>query len=282
MVNKSMSKTYDFFKTLNNLFPDERSVLNNYDDFSKLLRKHLLAMNFKKAVRAHDMAARNHRNTRRDDTPEFLHQQSQALYSLAFARAGLVPKFMLHDLICADFTHDLLEDYYEIIKVENVELETTPRVARFTEILSKKDPTGEEKNLHQYYNTVAMHPVTLVAKIFDRIHNQSTRVGGFSSPSIKSYNETTKTDYFILIAKGRIFYPMGMNAFQELEQTLRFECDMIDRWLSGDNLLTSPPLKGFDLLPDGLNPVKIMLSRMEKTPYAPPPNADNTQTLRFN
>lgn len=293
-----MDKTDKFFSSLNYLFPDELTVLKRYSLFSRMLRQHLADMGYNKALRSHDLAMRYHNGTRKDGTPEFLHQQSQALYTLAFVRANLLEKDIIESLLCANFKHDLFEDFGRgpnPLTIVDIAEKTTTEGAEHSALLSKTDHRGQEKP--HYREELLQRPLLWIAKKEDRTHNEATRIGGyfkvasgykpshvsgFSNEKIRTYNASTRKNFINSEEETYSRYDDYRDALREFEKILTYECDVIDIWQAGGSSPKPPTLEAFNQLPGGINPVKVLQDRVANTPYSYAPKVDKAISLKLN
>jgi (p)ppGpp synthase/HD superfamily hydrolase len=185
-------------------------------DYTKqkiVIRAWLQGRGYFNALRAMDFAEKKHVGVRKDGSPEFSHQVSQALYAITLVDYFLFPQEML----CLIFLHDILED----TDTTEAELEKL-----FGSMVSKasvrisKVRNGVRIPDEIYYKEMEECPLASVAKGIDRFHNILSMLGGFTPEKQVSYVEETIKKVLPLLKFGRRRFPEQTAAYENIKLVL--------------------------------------------------------------
>lgn len=217
--------------------------------------------------------------TRQDnETPSIIHELSQALYTIALAEAGYeMPDVEM--LLCMNFTHDLGEDF-DISKTgfkQNLYKHGLPRTDRtdlaaelFENMTKSRGDMLKYPDNTWYFNTMLEHPVTVIAKFQDRIHNMATLIGVKKREKHREYIEETM-DLTGTLNKAQDLYPEYAPVFDIMSRivsTLTYFNAQFLNVSDPENPVKMQPslmprLQRITQLPEGLDPLKITQSRAE-------------------
>lgn len=167
------------------------------EDFEKMriaLRYYLIGKGYFKALEAMEFAERYHTGTRKDGSPEFSHQVSQA----HLARTLLNNIRYQEEIFIVIFLHDICED--KGISFEELELKFGKLATDSIKLMTKLYRGVKIPN-EVYYKNMVDCPITSLAKGFDRVHNLMSMLGGFKPEKRMSYIQET-FDYTIPMLKA--------------------------------------------------------------------------------
>lgn len=176
---------------------------------------------FRLPLRALEFAMHHHVGVRKDGfTPEFMHQLETTLY-LRTLRASL-----LHpaETLAAMLLHDTAEDYD--VSFETIGREFGGRVAHAVNRLTKVHQ-GIRKTDAQYFEEMLDCPIATLAKGADRINNQQTMQGVFSTDKQLAYIEETERWILPMIKTARRRYPEQENAYENVKLLLRSQIQLL-------------------------------------------------------
>ena len=185
-------------------------------DYTKqkiVIRAWLQGRGYFNALRAMDFAEKRHVGTRKDGSPEFSHQVSQALYAITLVDYFLYPE----ETICVIFLHDVVEDY-GVTEEELTELFGV-MVAKAVIKISKV-VNGVRIPDEIYYPNMENDPIVTLAKPIDRFHNVFSMLGGFKPEKQVSYTEETVKKVMPLLKFGRRRFPEQTAAYENIKLIL--------------------------------------------------------------
>lgn len=217
--------------------------------------------------------------TREDKvTPSIIHELSQALYTVALAEVGYqMPDIEM--LLCMNFTHDLGEDF-DISKTgfkQNLyahgitRSDRTDLAAELFENMTKS--RGDKKKYADntdYFFTMLEHPVTVIAKFQDRIHNMATLIGVKKPEKHREYiKETMELSTCLQQAQG--LYPEYAAVYGIMANIVNTLTYFNARFLNISNpenpletqMNLMPRLQRISQMPQGLDPLQITQARAE-------------------
>lgn len=174
------------------------------------------------AVRALHFAEGHHTGTRKDGvTPEFSHQVRIALYL-----STLAPHFpQPEEVITTALLHDVCEDYD--VTFEEI-------TDRFGAVVGKsvtamtKVYQGQRLPAEHVASLQADDPIASATKGADRIHNQSTAIGVFSTAKITEYVEETNTHILPMLKAARKNFPHQNGAYQNIKTVLTSQVSTLE------------------------------------------------------
>ena len=174
------------------------------------------------AVRALHFAEEYHCGLRKDGiTPEFSHQVHIALYLTT-----LVPHFEQgEEVITTSLLHDVCEDYD--VTFEEIEALFGFVVCKSVTAMTK-EYQGERLPVEYVANLQANDAIASVNKGADRIHNQSTAVGVFSTPKIEEYVAETRSYIFPMLKQARKNFPRQNGAYQNIRTVLTSQVSALE------------------------------------------------------
>lgn len=192
-----------------------KDLKQDYKKMKIAVRSKLQGMKYFMALRAMEFAAKYHKKTRKDGSPEFSHQVSQAALALT-----LVDHFINPEVVIATiFLHDTCEDYE--VSFETIEKLFGKDVRIAVELMTKeitlKDGTIVKIDNDVYYAKLSDCPSASIAKGFDRVHNLMTMIGGFTEEKQKSYIQETLDYTVVMLKKARRMYPEQEPAFENIK-----------------------------------------------------------------
>jgi len=182
----------------------------DYEKMKIALRAWLEGRRYYKAMRAMNFAEKLHNGTRKDGSPEFSHQVSQALYLITMIDNVLYPE----ETICVVFLHDTVED--KDVTYEQL-LEMFGKMVADATIKMSKVVKGVRIPDNIYYAGMEDCPIVTVAKPIDRIHNLMTMLGGFKPEKQKSYIEETLEKVVPLAKTGRRNFPEQTAVYENVK-----------------------------------------------------------------
>lgn len=166
------------------------------------------------AIRALHFAESHHTGLRKDGiTPEFSHQVHIALYL-----STLTPYFPQgEEVISVALLHDTCEDYD--VTFEEIEERFGTTVCNAVTAMTKVYQ-GKLLPAHHVALLQSENPIASVTKGADRIHNQSTAIGVFSTSKIAEYVEETRTHILPMLKTARKNFPHQNGAYQNIKTVL--------------------------------------------------------------
>jgi (p)ppGpp synthase/HD superfamily hydrolase len=185
-------------------------------DYTKqkiVIRAWLQGRGYFNALRAMDLAEKTHVGTRKDGSPEFSHQVSQALYAITLIDYFLYPE----ETLCVIFLHDIVEDYD--VTEEEITILCGVMVAKAVIRISKV-VNGVRIPDEVYYKNMEDCPIVTIAKPIDRFHNVLSMLGGFKPEKQVSYTEETIKKVMPLLKFGRRRFPEQTAAYENIKLVL--------------------------------------------------------------
>ena len=186
------------------------------------LRYWLLGAGFHKAAEAMTMAEHYHRGTRKDGvTPEVAHQIGVTSYVRSLLPHLKDPEGTL----CIALLHDVREDY----DVADSEIRDPfgNFVADGVEYMTKVF-RGVRRDDVELFNLMATHPGASVAKPADRINNQGSMVGVFTTAKMAEYMEETRTLFLPMVKKARRQFPAQEAAYENAKLMLTGQLSLLE------------------------------------------------------
>jgi (p)ppGpp synthase/HD superfamily hydrolase len=185
-------------------------------DYTKqkiVLRAWLQGRGYFRALKAMDLAEKTHTGKRKDGSPEFSHQVSQALYAITLIDYFLYPE----ETICTIFLHDTVEDYD--VTEEQIKELCGEMVAKAV-IKMSKVVKGVKIPDEIYYPNMDDCPIVTLAKPIDRFHNVMSMLGGFKPEKQVSYVEETVEKVMPRLKNGRRRFPEQTAAYENIKLVL--------------------------------------------------------------
>lgn len=174
------------------------------------------------AVRALHFAERHHTGIRKDGiTPEFSHQVRIALYL-----STLTPYFpQPEEVITTALLHDVCEDY-DVTFEEIIDLFGTvvgKSVTAMTKVYQ-----GQRLPAEHVASLQADDAIASVNKGADRIHNQATAVGVYSTSKIEEYVDETNSFILPMLKTARKNFPHQNGAYQNIKTVLTSQVSALE------------------------------------------------------
>lgn len=172
-------------------------------DYKKMkisIRSWMLGRGYHKAVKAMNFAESLHIRTRKDGSPEFSHQVSQACYMRTMIDSLLYPE----ETLCVIFLHDIIEDCGVTHKQL---LEMFGQLVADATLRMSKVVDGYRVPDDVYYAGMTKCPIASVDKGADRIHNLFTMLGGFKVEKQKEYIAETLAKTVPMLKAARKLFP---------------------------------------------------------------------------
>ena len=187
------------------------------EDFEKMriaLRYWLIGKEYYKAVEAMDFAEQHHTGLRKDGSPEFSHQVSQA----SLARTLIHSIRYKEELFITIFLHDTPED--ASLSFEEVDNKYGSLVGRAVRLMTKVYRGVKTPNEVYYNNFTKNEPeceVASVAKGLDRVHNLMSMIGGFKPEKQVSYIQETLDFTVPMLKKAKRNFPHQENVYENIK-----------------------------------------------------------------
>lgn len=181
------------------------------------LRHYVLGRGWYKAAEAMEYAEGYHDGLRKDGvTPEFSHQTEINLYLWTLTPHLLHPE----ETLIVGFLHDTPEDYG--VSIAEIESLFGGRSAESVWAMTK-EYKGVKRAAEEVKRGQENDPIASIVKGADRIHNQSTAVGVFSSTKINEYVDETEEFILPMIKVARRKFPSQDGAYQNARTILRVQ-----------------------------------------------------------
>lgn len=193
----------------------------DYNKMKIAIRYWLLGRGYHKAVKAMNFAEKIHCGKRKDGSPEFSHQVSQANYLKTIIDSILFPE----ETFCVVFLHDTPEDYPE------TESQLEPMFGKMVAdaaIRISKVRKGLRIPDEIYYAEMSECPICSIDKGLDRNHNISSMLGGFTLEKRKEYVIETREKVIPLLKKGRRLFPEQDAAYENIKFSLEAQLVLYD------------------------------------------------------
>ncbi len=191
----------------------KKFMKQDYDKQKLVIRTHLRTKGFFKALRAMEFAMKYHTKTRKDGSPEFSHQVSQACLFMTIEPFSLYPE----ETYITIFLHDTPEDYKEVTikEVKNMFGEIAGEAVRK---MCKEHSEIEGKLSNDfYYGQMPTNAITSVCKGLDRVHNLMTMLGAFKPAKQLEYIEETVNMVLPMLKKARYNFPEQNLAYENIK-----------------------------------------------------------------
>ncbi len=185
----------------------------NFEKMRIALRYWLIGKGFYKAVEAMDFAEQYHSGKRKDGSPEFSHQISQA----SLARTLINSIKHKEELFIVIFLHDSPEDVH--ISFEEIDNKYGNIAGNAIRLMTKLYRGVKTPN-DIYYNNLVDSEIASVAKGIDRFHNILSMLGGFTPEKQVSYVEETIKKVLPLLKFGRRRFPEQTAAYENIKLVL--------------------------------------------------------------
>jgi (p)ppGpp synthase/HD superfamily hydrolase len=185
------------------------------------LRYWLQGAGYMQALKAMDFAEGFHQGTRKDGvTPEFAHQVQIVSYLRTLAPHLIHPE----ETLVTGFLHDVREDY----DVDDAEVRNRfgALVADSVDAVTKTF-RGVRRNDADLFDRMAGMPIASVFKPADRINNQNTMVGVFTTAKMQAYAQETTELFLPMIKKARRTFPEQEPAYENEKLMLVSQLDFV-------------------------------------------------------
>ena len=217
--------------------------------------------------------------TRQDgETPSIVHELSQALYTISLIEAG----YNLPDaemLLCLNFTHDLGEEFDVTKKgfIENLYDHGIPPSKRarvlgdlFENMTKSRAGVYKHEDNQSYFDLMLEHPLTVIAKFQDRIHNMATLIGVKKLEKHRAYITETM-ELRDTLKKAQSLYPEFSPVFDIMNKIVStqiyYNAYFLNKTHATDplefNYGAIPRLSRISQLPLGIDPLQIVQTRAE-------------------
>jgi (p)ppGpp synthase/HD superfamily hydrolase len=185
------------------------------------LRYWLLGSGFVNALAALEFAAGFHTGLRKDGrTPEFAHQ-----VAITHHVRTLVPHLADPETaLCAALLHDVREDYD--VAFSEIADRFGSAVARSVDALTKEF-AGVKRPPEAVFAAIAEDPSASVVKPADRVNNQLTALGVFSTPKLSDYVAETVEWFLPMIRRARRLHPTQEAAYENLKLVLEVQVEAL-------------------------------------------------------
>jgi len=198
-------------------------------DYSKqriALRYWLSGRGYHRAGQALNLAEAYHRGTRKDGvTPELAHQVQIAHYLRTLEASLLHPQ----DTLTVALLHDVREDY-DLADGE-IRDQFGDRVADGVDAMTKTF-RGQRRDDVALFERIGEHPCASIAKLGDRIHNQSTMHGVFTPAKMRAYMAETEELFLPMLRRARRNFPAQEPAYENAKLLLTGQLQMLDAILA--------------------------------------------------
>lgn len=185
-------------------------MMENYYKMKVGLRYWLIGQKFYKAVEAMNFAESHHNGKRKDNSPEFSHQVSQA----HLARTLVHHLRYKEEIFIVIFLHDICED--KDVSFEEMEHMFGPIVARALKLITKVYRGVKTPN-DVYYPRMTECEITSFCKCVDRIHNLTSMLGGFTPQKRVSYVQETIEYTIPMLKSAKRKFPDQEAAYENLK-----------------------------------------------------------------
>ena len=168
--------------------------------------KHLFKeYDLQQSMKAMNIALRCHTGKRKDGNAEVSHQFE--IVSMVIPLFLNFDKNILDSLVSAMFLHDVVEDYPELYSFIQLKQDFNHTVFEIVKRMTKTASFKKTSSHYaKYYNKLEKHPLAVIAKLFDRIHNYESM--GVRPLSFKKKYFIEVDTYMIPMAKRtRRLYP---------------------------------------------------------------------------
>lgn len=193
-------------------------------DFEKqriAVRYWLLGAGYHRAVESMTFASGYHTGVRKDGvTPEFSHQVAIVSYLRTLHNHLRLPE----ETFAVGFLHDVREDY----DVDDSEI-----VRRFGSVIAEGVDTmtktfrGTKRDEDALFARMAENPVSSIAKLGDRIHNNSTMLAAFSDEKMASYIDETVRMFLPMCKAAKRNFPDQEPAYENAKLILNAQISML-------------------------------------------------------
>lgn len=185
-------------------------MTQDYYKMKIALRAWLEGRKYYKALKAMNFAEKLHNGTRKDGSPEFSHQVSQALYAITIIDCFIYPE----ETLCVIFLHDTVEDKGV---TEKTLLEMFGKIVADATILMSKVVDGIKIPDAIYYGRMGDCPIVTLTKPIDRIHNLMTMLEGFKPEKQVTYTQESVDDVVPVVKTGKRNFPQQTSAYENIK-----------------------------------------------------------------
>lgn len=182
----------------------------NFEKMRIALRYWLIGKGFYKAVEAMDFAEQYHNGKRKDGSPEFSHQISQA----SLARTLINSIKHKEELFIVIFLHDSPEDVH--ISFEEIDNKYGNIAGNAIRLMTKLYRGVKTPN-DIYYNNLVDSEIASIAKGLDRIHNLMSMLGGFTPEKQISYIKETLDFTVPMLKKAKRKFPEQESVYENIK-----------------------------------------------------------------
>lgn len=186
------------------------------------LRYWLLGAGFHKAAEAMDFAEQFHTGTRKDGvTPEFAHQVQIAHY----LRTQLASVRHPEETLTVALLHDVREDH----EVSDSQIRSLfgNMVADAVDSMTKEF-RGHRRDDVSLFERMAANPVSSMVKPADRINNQGSMVGVFTTEKMSDYVQETKELFLPMLKSAKRSFPDQEAAYEAAKLVLVGQIDLVE------------------------------------------------------
>ena len=174
------------------------------------IRYWMLGKGYITAVKAMDFAEVFHDGVRKDGSPEFSHQVSQANYARSMAGSMSNPE----ETLAVIFLHDIMEDHG--VTHKRLKELFGKRIADAVHRMTKEFGGVKTPNT-DYYEVMLDDEIAILAKGFDRVHNLMTMLGGFSVEKRIEYIKETEEFVIPALKQARRKYPAEEVVYENIK-----------------------------------------------------------------
>ncbi len=208
-------------------------MLNKYEKLSIALKYYLLGKGYNLALEALQFAKQKHDGFRKDGkTPESQHQLEISLYISTLKGVREEENTLVVALL-----HDIVEDCD--VNIETIEARFGKSISQSVWAISKKI-NGVAKYSHEnadlvYYDDCARDLRASIVKLADRIHNNDSMAGVFSTEKQVSYVNEVEKHFLPMIKKAEGLFPDQFMAYMNAKRILISQARFVKTFTGNDN-----------------------------------------------
>jgi (p)ppGpp synthase/HD superfamily hydrolase len=214
---------------------------SRYERLSIALKYYLIGKGYNLALAALQFAKQKHDGLRKDGvTPEVQHQIEIALYLTTLK--GIREE---ENTIVVALLHDIIEDCD--VNRETIEIRFGESIADSVWAISKKI-NGKPKYTHinadlAYYDDCARDLRASIVKAADRIHNNNSMAGVFSTEKQSAYVSEVEKHFLPMLKTAEGLFPDQFMAYMNAKHMLKSQAALVRNALSGDLVKVHHPDK---------------------------------------
>jgi len=189
-----------------------------------VMRGWLTGSTYYKAAEALELVCQLEKGKLRKDgeTPSFHHQ-----LSVARLVATLGPHLSYaEETITTAFLHDVLEDHFNQVAVNDLDRRFGPLVRSAVRRLTKKGP-GWTLDPDFYFEAIGSDPIASVVKLADRVHNLHTMTGAFNKEKQLRYAADFDMWFHPMLKRARRLHPSQFQAYENLKIILTSQVKLV-------------------------------------------------------